>query len=408
MIFLFVAKLTYCMLQYVCVQLYYRCSKCKFAFAMTASLLAGPSRRRWSTVLVLTYKSKMMHSINRAPRFLLLGRWLVVCAACHLICDAFQSQVPHRPGLLGPSSNRILKETSVSATSSSKSGNSGTTEQDESLDNRLLEIAKKLKLEIFDLDEGIYGFDSQDQRYGLEVVKTEVVVEQGNGIGLVLMEVAGNDDGRGLVLVREITGAAAQAAPHQIHVGDVVTGAWAGEGKQRVQERTTGLNYDLTVECLNRVKAAAVTTPKSALTLQLNRLVERAAIRVEVDDGTGEIQIVKALAGENLRRLLLRRGIPLYDRQTKRFDMPYATGDCSGDGLCGTCLVAVEKGLQSLNDPDNHEKVITKGRPFSWRAACRTTIGADNRPATLRIATHPQSRFVDELDPGVRHLDSEL
>jgi ferredoxin len=309
--------------------------------------------------------------------------------------------------ILQPSSNnRILLMASASATTSSS--HSGTIDQDESLDNHLMEIAKKLKLEIFDLDEGIYGFDSQDQHYGIEVVKTDIVVDQRKGIGLVLMEVAGDEDGRGLVLVREITGAAAQAAPQQIQVGDVVTGAWAGEGKQRVQERTTGLNYDLTVECLIRVKAAAVATPKSVLTLQLNRLVERAPIRVEVDDGSGEIQIVDALAGENLRRLLLRRGIPLYDRQTKRFDMPYATGDCAGDGLCGTCLVAVEQGMQGLNDPDNHEKVITKGRPMSWRAACRTTIGADNRPATLRIATHPQSRFVEELDPGVRHLDSEM
>lgn len=282
-----------------------------------------------------------------------------------------------------------------------------TKDEEGALDERLVGIAKKLKLEIFDLDEGIYGFDSQDQRFGLEVIKTKVSVQEDTGIGLILTEVAGDNDGRGLVLVREVTGQAAQAEP-KIEVGDVVTGAWTGEGKERVRERTTGLNYDLTVDCLGRVKAAAVESTNPVLTLQLNRLVERAPIRVEVDDGSGDIQVVDALAGENLRRLLLRKGISLYDRKTKRFDMPYATGDCAGDGLCGTCLVAVQEGMQSLNDPDSHEKIIAKGRPLSWRAACRATIGADNRPATLRILTHPQSRFANELDPGVRHLTSEL
>jgi len=145
-----------------------------------------------------------------------------------------------------------------------------------------------------------------------------------------------------------------------------------------------------------------------ASNFNFNRVVERAPIRVEIDDGAGHIEAVDALAGENFRRLLLRKGISPYDRKTKRFDMPYATGDCAGDGLCGTCLVAVIEGMQGLNDPDSHEKMIAKGRPLSWRAACRTTIGADNRPATLRIVVHPQSRDAGELDPGVRHLTSEL
>jgi len=272
---------------------------------------------------------------------------------------------------------------------------------DDVLDERLFDIAKKLKLEIFDLDEGLYGFDCQDQKYGLEVIKTDVKNVDKNGIGLVLQELAGDADGRGLVLVREVNGNAAQASP-AIHVGDVITGVWVGD---TFRDRTTGLNYDLTMEILGKAKEAAAKAD-GVLTLQLNRVIERARIQVEVDDGTGEIQIIEALAGENLRRLLLRKGIKLYDRQTKRFDMPYATGDCAGDGLCGTCLVAVQEGQDSLNEKDNSEKLITKGRPLSWRAACRTVIGADNKPGVLRVSIHPQSRFADELDPGVRSLNS--
>jgi len=111
------------------------------------------------------------------------------------------------------------------------------------------------------------------------------------------------------------------------------------------------------------------------------------------------------LAGENLRRLLMRKGVQLYDKRAKRFDMPYATGDCGGDGLCGTCLVKVLQGMEVLNERHNDENLITRGRPVSWRASCRTVVGADNKPGTLRITLHPQSRYEDELDPGVRSLN---
>lgn len=276
-------------------------------------------------------------------------------------------------------------------------------EENQLLDKRLSGIASKLKLEVFDLDENLYGFDSQDQRFGLEVVKTNVSIDTADSaIGLVLTEIASAQDGRGLVLIREVAGKAASAVP-VIHVGDVITGVWAGHGRDHLRERTTGLDYDLTVECLNKAKDVAVKTD-GVLTLQLNRLIKRASIRVEVEDGSGKMEVIEALAGENLRRLLLRKGIKLYDPQTKRFDMPYATGDCAGDGLCGTCLVAVREGEASLNEKDHTETLITRGRPASWRASCRTVVGADNKPATVRVSIHPQSRFADELDPGVRTL----
>ena len=36
--------------------------------------------------------------------------------------------------------------------------------------------------------------------------------------------------------------------------------------------------------------------------------------------------------------------IKLYDSRTGRFDSPYQTGDCGGEGTCGTCMVAVLQG----------------------------------------------------------------
>lgn len=258
------------------------------------------------------------------------------------------------------------------------------------------------------MDENLCGFDSQDQHYGLQVVKTNITVDSQKGLGLVFQEMASAPDGRGLVLVREVAENAAAAVPSAIQVGDVITGVWTGHGKEKLKERTTGLNYDCTVECLDRAKNVALLHGDGVLTLQLNRLIRRAPIRVEVDDGSGQIQVIDALAGENLRRLLLRKGIKLYDHHTKRFDMPFATGDCAGDGLCGTCLVAVQqegpKAVKGLNDKDSTERLITQGRPANWRAWCRTVVGADNQPGTFKVSIHPQSRFADELDPGVRSL----
>lgn len=297
----------------------------------------------------------------------------------------------------------LLKHHYVSSTKTTTRLAATSKETEKALDEKLLKIAKNLKLDIFDLDEGIFGFDTKDNRCGLEVVKTTMHLDQDGGLGLVLMEVAGNSDGRGLVLVREIVGQNAVQA--DIQVGDVITCVWTGMGANKVQERTTGLNYDETVCSIGRVKEAALAMNAGAMSLELNRMVERANVRVEVDDGSSDgIKVIDALAGENLRRLLMRKSIPLYDRDTKRYDMPYATGDCAGEGLCGTCLVKVNKGMEHLSEPDDHEKSIVKGRPTNWRAACRTTIGADNKPSTLRILTHPQSRFADELDPGVRPL----
>lgn len=62
---------------------------------------------------------------------------------------------------------------------------------EQALDEKLLRIAKSVKMEIFDLDEVMYGLESKDSRYGLEVVKTDVQLGQDGSLGLVLTEMAG-------------------------------------------------------------------------------------------------------------------------------------------------------------------------------------------------------------------------
>ena len=271
-------------------------------------------------------------------------------------------------------------------------------------DDLLMDIAKKLRLHVFDLEEGIFGFITNDYKFGIEVVRTVVDIEP--SIGLELTEMAAGSDGRGLVLVSGVNGNAAKCQP-PIHVGDVVTGVSVGE---KWKEKTIEFNYDQTVETIEQAKQEAEKHKSSQIFLELNRVVPRSKIQVQVVSGdTGNIvQTVEGLAGENLRLLLMRQGIKVYDSRTKRFDLPYATGDCGGEGMCGTCLVAVLENENDILTPkDSIEHLITKKRPESWRASCRTVVGVDNKSGTIRIQTCPQSALSDELDPGVRSVEFE-
>ena len=70
-------------------------------------------------------------------------------------------------------------------------------------------------------------------------------------------------------------------------------------------------------------------------------------------------------------------------------------------------LVSVHEGTGLLDPKGPNEKLITKGRPISWRASCRAVVGFDNKPGAIKLSVKPQSRFEDELDPGVRSMKAE-
>jgi len=54
------------------------------------------------------------------------------------------------------------------------------------------------------------------------------------------------------------------------------------------------------------------------------------------------------LSGDNLRTLLMHHNVRVYDERTIRLDT-LGTGDCGGEGICGTCLVEVLEGMETLN-----------------------------------------------------------
>ena len=65
---------------------------------------------------------------------------------------------------------------------------------------------------VLGLDDGIYGLDSKENRFGLEVVYPWVVIPNtpSERLGLELTEIASATDGRGLVLIIDVFGAAAE------------------------------------------------------------------------------------------------------------------------------------------------------------------------------------------------------
>lgn len=256
----------------------------------------------------------------------------------------------------------------------------------------LMDLAKKLKLEVFDIDEGVYGLDVCDHDYGLEVVQATLPIHHDGNLGILLTEVAGSNDGRGLVFITDTTTPIFQ-------IGDVITGVMTTDKKYK--ENTAGMNYDRLVEIINEAKQES---KDHNLLIEVNRLVKRAKVQVELELGPGKTQVIDALAGENLRRMLLRNKVKLYDPETKRFDQPFNTGDCAGEGICGTCLVAIKEGSDILNERSGLEEFITRGRPASWRASCQVVVGHDNKEGKVRLQLHPQSGFKDELNPPTRYV----
>jgi len=265
--------------------------------------------------------------------------------------------------------------------------------EEQELNEKLAFIAHKLKLQTYDVDTSVYGFDSKDFHYGIENIRTSLKVDP--SLGLELTEVAHSDlDDRGLVLVTAVSG---NAVDSRIQTGDTIVGVFAGEG---FKESTTAMSYEDTMDTIKRAKENVGSG--GTIDLELNRLVKKAKVKVIVEDGSDEpVATIDGLAGDNLRLLLMHSGVQLYDKRTRRLDMPQATGDCGGEAVCGTCLVAVQEGGEALNKKGPQESEVMTGRPAEWRAACCTVIGADNKEATIRVRVHPQSGNEDELlHPG--------
>lgn len=149
------------------------------------------------------------------------------------------------------------------------------------VDDATLEaIAHKLRLQVYDVDTGVYGLEPNDMDYGIETIRAFFHLHDGDDlIGLELTEVAHattTADHRGLVLVSAVHG---EAKLIPVHVGDVLIGVFCGE---HFKESTTGLDYQGTVDVLERAKHYARSVGGSTLSLEFNRLVKRVPVTILV------------------------------------------------------------------------------------------------------------------------------
>jgi ferredoxin len=88
----------------------------------------------------------------------------------------------------------------------------------------------------------------------------------------------------------------------------------------------------------------------------------------------------------------------MYDDRTARFDSPFQTGNCGGDGTCGTCVVAVLSGDKFLNGRKRVEDQALSQQvcPPNYRWACRVNIADDpDMEGEVVIKLRPQTTVLD-------------
>lgn len=220
------------------------------------------------------------------------------------------------------------------------------------------------------------------------------------GLGIELLELAGRDqDGVGITVVSGIV-EGGNACHTPLLPGDVISqvqvlGVGGADNQQTevlARVGTECLNYDQTVEAIASLPRPTSNDDKpQTVVLTVKRLRRRPKVQVTFHYPPSQrepSQTLELLAGENLRRAMLVRGIKLNDPLARRFDSG-GTGDCGAEGTCATCSVSVVRGQHLLNPPGLTEAQILKPNP-RWRMACRTIVGHDNQEGELVVRVNPR------------------
>ena len=223
------------------------------------------------------------------------------------------------------------------------------------------------------VSEGVYRFDVKDQGYAVDIVGCTIVKD--GGLGLVLEEIAANDEA-GVVVVKDVV-PDSPAALSPLKPGDVLS---------KVNGRNVeAKNYDDLV--------AILVNEDAVLDIEAKRLRKRFQVQATIEYANDEKPLMETtlFADENLRKALIARGVKVNDAQLGR--------SCGGDGACETCAVVVVND-GALTEPKPVENIIFKDQnaPDSshdgtWRLACQTSIqdargSASDEHLKLRIYPH--------------------
>ncbi|CAL5072677.1 unnamed protein product [Urochloa decumbens] len=116
-------------------------------------------------------------------------------------------------------------------------------------------------------------------------------------------------------------------------------------------------------------------------------------------DGTPDVHYRTACGGQKLRDIMLEGYIDLYGPYDK-FLL-----NCSGGGVCGTCIVEVVEGKEMLSPKNEVEKEKLKRKPKRWRLACQATVGNADSTGQMVIQQLPEWKIHewDKQNDQVEH-----
>eukprot|EP01038_Epipyxis_sp_PR26KG_P009769 gene9769-13140_t len=239
-------------------------------------------------------------------------------------------------------------------------------------------------------DNSNYGLVCKDKNYFIEVIKIKSLSKV-NGIGIDLIEVALIDKKHGIVLINDIIPGSNADKCGLLQLGDIITSVIIDNNTINVE----GMNFDELIKVLGSIST-------NEFDIIIKRLSPRKEVKVEIVGPQGEFVTectVLSGYGTNLRALLQSKNIKLYDERTSRFDSPYQTGNCGGDGTCGTCVVAVLEGKELLNEKVRVEDMALKKQfaPPNYRWSCRAQIAPETpkKGGSIKIKLRPQTTLWD-------------
>lgn len=235
------------------------------------------------------------------------------------------------------------------------------------------------------------------------------------GLGIELLELeGGRDDGLGITIVTGVVpGGNAERAVAQsregggdrIMYGDAIAsaelvvrraGSSSGEETTVRSVRTECLGYEATVEALGGLLSSlgdGEGMREASVILTLKRLRRRPRIDVtlhyppEQDLPSEKLQLSP---GDNLRLVMLQRGIKLNDPLARRYDgKATGSGNCGGGSLCRTCAVSVLRGGELLSRPKENERKMMEDAP-RWRLACKSWVGYGMEEGEVVIQVNPR------------------
>ncbi|GAX19209.1 hypothetical protein FisN_4Lh206 [Fistulifera solaris] len=241
----------------------------------------------------------------------------------------------------------------------------------------------------------------QSPEYFIDSITINFPRNPEEGLGLSLVELAGGrGDGLGITIVSEVSGAAASAEGASILYGDSVavvglvrTAKKLSEGKAMVEEYTIAtecLDYEATVEAISSLPPANAEDFEDTWVLKVKRIRRKPKISVRLlypPSQNEEDVTLELFAGENLRQGMLVRGVKLNDPLAKRFDTKNS-GNCGAGGLCRTCSVVVQSGIDLLNPQRVSEKQMLADSP-RWRLACKAIVGYGMKEGEMTIRVNP-------------------